>query len=289
LGKAYTYLRKMQMVSPMSMGPNMGSGPVQGREPMCTLFVTGLPQDVKEREIRNMFRFYTGFVGCSLQTKRTTREDTANPPAAEQEYQLAFLLFDSEASALEAQSLLSGTKFDYHSPEAPLLKVQIAKKNLGLSSHYWASESPRVNNGAVGGVSAALDPYTGQLTYQATPVGVGGYGQASPMGAPIARKPKRKPSDAATPSTTLFVTNLAAAVDDEVIKNVFKVQAGFSDVFVSVRNGRRFCFVEFQSETYSTAAFNNLNGWLLIPNDAESGLKIAYSTTPFRQPKTSRA
>jgi len=277
------------MLSPMGMPSMAGmgvSGAVQGREPMCTLFVTGLPQDVKEREIRNMFRFYTGFVGCSLQTKRTTREDSANAPGGEQEYQLAFLLFDSEASAMEAQSLLSGTKFDYHSPEAPLLKVQIAKKNLGLSSQYWAAESPRVNNGAVGQVSAALDPYTGQLTYQASPVGA--YGGSAIGGAPP-RRPKRKPSEAATPSTTLFVTNLAAAVDDEVIKNVFKVQAGFADVFVSIRNGRRFCFVEFQSEPYSTAAFNNLNGWLLIPNDPESALKIAYSTTPFRQPKTSRA
>jgi len=271
------------MVSPMGMGASMGQVPVQNREPMCTLFVTGLPQDVKEREIRNMFRFYTGFVGCSLQTKRTTREDSANAPGGEQEYQLAFLLFDSEASALEAQSLLSGTKFDYHSPETPLLKVQLAKKNLGLSAQYWAAESPRVNNGAVGAVSASLDPYTGQLTYQAaTPQAL--YGASS-----IARKPKRKPSENITPSTTLFVTNLAAAVDDEVIKNVFKVQAGFADVFVSVRNGRRFCFVEFQSEPYSTAAYNNLNGWLLVPNDPESALKISYSTTPFRQPKTSRA
>jgi len=261
----------------------LGAVPV-GREPMCTLFVTGLPADVKEREIRNMFRFYSGFVGCSLQTKRATREESAAAPGGEQEYNLAFLLFDSEASALEAQGLLAGTKFDYHSADAPLLKVQLAKKNLGLSSAYWASESPRVNTGAVSTVSA-VDPYTGQVSYQTTPVAA--YG-ASAMGA-APRQPKRKPGVEIPPSTTLFVTNLGTVVDDEVIKSVFKGQEGFVDVFVSVRNGRRFAFVEFSSEPYATATFNNLNGWLLNSSDPESALKISYSSTPFRQPKTARA
>jgi len=272
------------MMSAMGMGAG-SVGPSPGREPMCTLFVTGLPQDVKEREIRNMFRFYSGFVGCSLQTKRVTRDEAAAAPGGEQEYNLAFLLFDSEASALEAQGLLTGTKFDYHSAEAPLLKVQLAKKNLGLSAAYWASESPRVNTGAVSTVSA-VDPYTGQVSYQTAPVA--SYG-ASAMGAMGSIPRKRKPGVEIPPSTTLFVTNLGTVVDDEVIKSVFKGQEGFVDVFVSVRNGRRFAFVEFTSEPYATATYTNLNGWLLNSSDPESALKISYSSTPFRQPKTARA
>jgi hypothetical protein len=273
-----------------------GVGASAGLEPMCTLFISsGLPSNVHERELRNMFRFYPGFVACSLQSKKAREEASGEQPEF---FFMAFVLFDSEASAIEARSLIDNTKFDYHDPNAPPLKVFPAKKNLGITRSYWESESSRLN----AGMPQVADPFAQQQQQQGYPYG---YAGPAPPGVPgqsympqqfdekfmqTAQAPRprligKRKLDAA-PSSVLFLTNIAEIIPDENIRLLLQAQDGFMDSHVNSKNGRKFCFAQFASIPQATGGLANLNGFLLNPQDAESGLVVTYSTTPFRTKST---
>eukprot|EP00249_Psilotum_nudum_P016770 c25981_g1_i2 orf=194-577(+) len=85
------------------------------QEEVKTLFIAGLPDDVKEREIYNLFRNYPGYQSCQL--KYTGRG-----------YQIvAFAVFSDQASAITAKEALHGIKFDPHSTTT--LHIDLAKEN----------------------------------------------------------------------------------------------------------------------------------------------------------------
>jgi RNA recognition motif-containing protein len=64
-------------------------------EEVKTLFVSGLPDDIKEREIHNLFRIYDGYETCQL--KYSGRG-----------FQIvAFAVFTDQASALKAKEALN--------------------------------------------------------------------------------------------------------------------------------------------------------------------------------------
>jgi RNA recognition motif-containing protein len=64
-------------------------------EEVKTLFVSGLPDDIKEREIHNLFRTYDGYETCQL--KYSGRG-----------FQIvAFAVFTDQASALKAKEALN--------------------------------------------------------------------------------------------------------------------------------------------------------------------------------------
>lgn len=64
-----------------------------GGDEIRTLYVVGLPDDVRERELRNLFRFYPAYRGSMLSEKKGKYGGT-----------LAFALFESKAAALEAKA-----------------------------------------------------------------------------------------------------------------------------------------------------------------------------------------
>jgi hypothetical protein len=74
--------------------PNVSANGLSGNgEEIRTLYVVGLPDDIKERELRNLFRFYPAYLGCMLSEKKGKYGGT-----------LAFALFESRAAALEAKA-----------------------------------------------------------------------------------------------------------------------------------------------------------------------------------------
>jgi hypothetical protein len=261
-----------------------GVGAAAGVEPMCTLFISsGLPSNVQEREIRNMFRFYPGFVACSLQSKKAREEANGEQPEF---FFMAFVLFDSEASAIEARNLIDNTKFDYHDPNAAPLKVFPAKKNLGLTRGYWESESSRLNSAAM---PQTVDPYTQQSFQQyAFPGAAQTYMpqfHSEQAQVPRPRLMAKRKLDASVPASVLFITNISEIVPDETIRAILQSQDGFQDAHISSKNGRKFSFAQFASIPQASAALAILNGYQLNPPDPESGLVVTYSTTPFRPKK----
>ncbi|XP_050382908.1 uncharacterized protein LOC126799702 isoform X2 [Argentina anserina] len=86
-----------------------------GRSVINTLFVSGLPDDVKAREIHNLFRRRPGFDNCQL--KYTGRGNQV----------VAFATFFNHQSAIAALHALTGVKFDPQT--GSLLHIELARSN----------------------------------------------------------------------------------------------------------------------------------------------------------------
>ncbi|KAH7279264.1 hypothetical protein KP509_37G012600 [Ceratopteris richardii] len=99
----------------------MGEQDPGAKDDVRTLFISGLPDDVKEREIYNLFRGQRGYESCQL--KYTGRG-----------YQVvAFAVFVDQQSALAAKDALNETKFD---PEVPTtLHIELARANSRSKRH----------------------------------------------------------------------------------------------------------------------------------------------------------
>ncbi|KAK4758581.1 hypothetical protein SAY87_019882 [Trapa incisa] len=86
-----------------------------------TLFISGLPDDVKAREIHNLFRHRPGFDTCQL--KYTGRGNQV----------VAFAAFFNHQAAVAALYSLNGVKFD---PETgSTLHIELAKTNSRRKHH----------------------------------------------------------------------------------------------------------------------------------------------------------
>ncbi|XP_065063762.1 uncharacterized protein LOC135690203 isoform X5 [Rhopilema esculentum] len=87
-----------------------------------TLFVSGLPMDVKPREIYLLFRSFPGYQGSLL--KITGKEGKKTSP-------VAFVTFGSRVQGETAKSALHGVRFD---PELPTtLRIEFAKANTKVA------------------------------------------------------------------------------------------------------------------------------------------------------------
>jgi len=91
---------------------------VRSDDEVRTLFVSGLPVDVRQREVFNIFRFYEGYENCIIKT--TPRPGKNNAP-------VAFVTFASREQARVAMNDKQGMKYD---PEFPAsLRLEFAKSN----------------------------------------------------------------------------------------------------------------------------------------------------------------
>ena len=89
-------------------------------EEVRTLFVSGLPFDVKSRELYLLFRFCKGYEGSQLKA-------TGKQP-------VAFVTFESRASAEAAKNALQGLPFDPDLPQT--LRLEYAKSNTTKKQNF---------------------------------------------------------------------------------------------------------------------------------------------------------
>uniref|UniRef100_A0A8C4NP53 RRM domain-containing protein n=1 Tax=Eptatretus burgeri TaxID=7764 RepID=A0A8C4NP53_EPTBU len=78
-----------------------------------TLFISGLPMDIKPRELYLLFRPYKGYVGSLL--KSTTKQP------------VGFVMFDKRPNAEKALNSLNGVRFDPESPRT--MRLEFARAN----------------------------------------------------------------------------------------------------------------------------------------------------------------
>lgn len=252
------------------------------KEPRCTLFISGLPEDIKERELRNLFRFYSGFVGCKLVEKKVQGDEQGEGKGPSF---MGFCLFNSEAAAAEVKECLDATKFDYKDPESNSLRISFAKKNLMIKGRQM--ETPRLNQR---GLAAAAQMYYGDQQQYGDPfVNASASYNHNPYGAPapyptqLSGTKRKGPITLGDPSTTLYVSNLGETVNEEEIRQLFQTQAGFEEMSVAKSKGRTFAFVLFGSQNDATNALGALQGYALQAMPPSSGgMRISYSKTPFR-------
>ena len=101
-------------------------------QPITTLYLTGLPGDMTEREFWNLSAFLDGFVSAQLHFNAPLPSVTkSNSPQLSQ--LVGFIRFMDRASALSAMQRLEGSLID---PRGYKLKVQLAKKELFVKKEY---------------------------------------------------------------------------------------------------------------------------------------------------------
>ncbi|XP_056424846.1 RNA-binding protein with multiple splicing isoform X2 [Hyla sarda] len=99
-----------------------------------TLFVSGLPLDIKPRELYLLFRPFKGYEGSLI--KLTSKQP------------VGFVSFDSRSEAEAAKNALNGIRFD---PEIPqTLRLEFAKANTKMAKSKLVGtpnpSTPQLNN-----------------------------------------------------------------------------------------------------------------------------------------------
>ncbi|GAU16177.1 hypothetical protein TSUD_298070, partial [Trifolium subterraneum] len=218
--------------------------PSPSSEEVRTIFITGLPEDVRERELQNLLRWLPGFEASQLNFK-------AEKP-------MGFALFSSPHQAIAAKDILQDMLFDPESKS--VLHTEMAKKNLFVkrgigadagafdqSKRYMAPPPP-----------PPYDPYAG---YSVAPV---------PMPAPVSiaapssyvpiQNTKDNP-----PCNTLFIGNLGENINEDEVRGLFSVQPGFKQMKIIRQERHTVCFIEFEDVNSATNVHHNLQG-AVIPS-----------------------
>ncbi|KAL7100099.1 hypothetical protein ACP275_09G126500 [Erythranthe tilingii] len=242
-----------------------------------TLFVSGLPDDVKAREIHNLFRRRPGFESCQL--KYTGRGNQV----------VAFATFVNHQSAMASLHSLNGVKFD---PETGLtLHIELARSNsrrkhkpgsgpyvvidLRTKSGADARESSSddddgsdENVDAVNQDDSAADKSAEQTT------------NSIDVFAPD-NDQAEKTSDGAC--STLFIANLGPNCTEDELKQVLSIYPGFNSLKIRARGGMPVAFADFERVEQATDAINALQGSTLASSD-RGGMHIEYARSKMRKP-----
>ncbi|KAL3065817.1 RNA-binding protein with multiple splicing 2-like isoform X1 [Trematomus bernacchii] len=134
-------------------------------EEVRTLFVSGLPVDIKPRELYLLFRPFKGYEGSLI--KLTSKQCVSSLFAFQP---VGFVTFDSRSGAEAAKNALNGIRFDPESPQT--LRLEFAKANTKMAkSKLMATPNPTNIHPALGAHFIARDPYdlTGAALIPASP------------------------------------------------------------------------------------------------------------------------
>lgn len=257
-----------------------------------TIFITGLPGDVKERELHNLLRWLPGFEASQINSKG--------------EQPMGFALFSTPQHALAAKAAVQDLLFDEE--QKSVLHTEMAKKNLfvkrGVGADFSSlDQSKRIRTGgeyAPSGFTSppfhpqptALWPASG---YMAPPVLYSPYG-----GYPVSQVALPPPAPVLAPSgyasvqntkdnppcNTLFVGNLAENVVEDDLRGLFSIQPGYKQMKVLRHERNTVCFIEFEDIAAATAVHINLQG-AVLPNTGRIGIRIQFSKNPFGRRKDS--
>ncbi|XP_076935101.1 uncharacterized protein LOC143601616 [Bidens hawaiensis] len=242
-----------------------------------TLFVSGLPDDVKPREIHNLFRHRPGFDYCQL--KYTGRGNQV----------VAFATFVNHASAITALHTLNGVKFDPQT--GTTLHIELARSN-----------STRKNKPGAAGPGAYV-----VIDRRSTATNDGQ--ESSDDGDSETEEPSEHNKDASTKSdeekaaepenteaaeneqtenlvdgacSTLFIANLGPTCTESELKPVLSRYPGFNTLKVRNRGGMPVAFADYEEVEQATEVMNTLQGSTL-PSSDRGGMHIEYARSKMRK------
>lgn len=284
---------------------------------MRTLFIAGLPDDVKAREIYNLFREFPGFESSQLRSAGTTRA-------------YAFAVFTDQQSAVTAIQSLNGLSFDLEKEST--LYINFAKSNSRkrLRTDDGMPYSPdKRSRGTVAYSRSYLDsgvgsnihmPGMGNPAYSinAYPstqsLAIYDYGtdpNKPGMGNPAyninaypftqsqtiydyGTDPNKPLNISSTniprnsdPCSTLFVANLGPTCSEQELTDIFSRCPGFSKLKMQKKNGLPVAFVDFKDVASSTGALNHLQGTHLYLS-VGGGMRLEYAKSRMGQPGRER-
>eukprot|EP01123_Difflugia_compressa_P014495 TRINITY_DN757_c0_g1_i2.p1 TRINITY_DN757_c0_g1~~TRINITY_DN757_c0_g1_i2.p1 ORF type:complete len:330 (+),score=61.31 TRINITY_DN757_c0_g1_i2:253-1242(+) len=214
-----------------------------------TLFARGLPSDIREREIHNLFRFFAGYEGCIL------NENPSKQP-------VAFVSFNSRELALRALRYLQDVRLDLASTTT--LRLSFAKSNSKTKRLSPEDLFPAEHNRFTSTLIPPPPSSTSLYGSPSTLVGTrGSHGTRN----------QQSPNTTVPPCSTLFVANIHPEVPERDLARLFKTVPGFQRLKMSQKNGLPICFVEYNDVQNSTTALNSFQGFMVGP----SPIRIDYA------------
>ncbi|KAK3251354.1 hypothetical protein CYMTET_39304 [Cymbomonas tetramitiformis] len=255
--------------APQGYGSGYGGG-YPGGDEVRTIFVTGWPSDVKERELVNLLRWFPGFEAAQMNVRTDGQVH-------------GFALFQTGQHAVQARDGLRDLQFD---PDTnSVLRCELAKKNMYIRTDRRRDGPPPTGGEEYGNKRPRTGGYDGYA--QGGGYGGGGYPPAggdqgygiSGRGQGYAPISNNKDNPACN---TLFVGNLSDAVDEEELRTVLGSQAGFKQLKLNRNPSNTVCFVEFTDVATATQVHQTQQGATLNSSD-RGGIRIQFSKNPFGQ------
>ncbi|CAM6084672.1 unnamed protein product [Calypogeia fissa] len=268
-------------------------------EEVKTLFLSGLPDDIKEREIYNLFRTHKGYESCQL--KYSGRG-----------YQIvAFAVFTDQGSALAAKEALNGLKFDPQT--GATLHIELARANSrtkrSRSEESGLGAVEKKYRGPIGTPGTYPDPGVGGTVHMpgmvhsvyndmsgfpppqsggmmGPPTYPGQDGLPSMMLGPNLIPPPPAPGSN-PPCSTLFIANLGQTCTEEELTQVLARFPGYRKIKMQIKGGLPVAFVEFQDIMCSTQALSQLQNSMLSSSD-RGGMRLEYAKAKMGQPRRER-
>ncbi|XP_051116967.1 uncharacterized protein LOC127241793 [Andrographis paniculata] len=260
-------------------------------EEVRTIFISGLPEDVKERELQNLLRWLPGYEASQVNFKG--------------EHPMGFALFATQQHAIAAKDALQDMVFDADSKS--VLHTEMAKKNLFVkrgivadSNAYDQSKRMRIGGdythtaystspfhpspqavwGPHGYMVPAPPPYDPYAGYAVPPAPMPA---PPPVPSPSSYLPVQNTKDN-PPCNTLFIGNLGENINEEELRGLFSVQPGFKQMKLLRQERHTVCFIEFEDVNSATNVHHTLQG-AVIPSSGTVGMRIQYSKNPFGKRK----
>ncbi|VVA97529.1 unnamed protein product [Arabis nemorensis] len=248
-----------------------------------TLFVSGLPNDVKAREIHNLFRRRPGFESCQL--KYTGRGDQV----------VAFATFSSHGFAMAAMNELNGVKFDPQTGST--LHIEVARSNSRRKERPGSGPYVVIDNRNK--KPSTQDDQSDEGDSDPDEVHEPGSSDSSKENdnakseadsdpdskAPSANGQLEKSSErgsGARPCSTLFIANLGPNCTEDELKQLLSSYPGFNILKIRARGGMPVAFADFEEIEQASDVMNDLQGYLLSSSD-RGGMHIEYARSKMRK------
>ncbi|KAI4308043.1 hypothetical protein L6164_031161 [Bauhinia variegata] len=265
--------------------------PLSAANEVRTLFIAGLPEDVKPREIYNLFREFPGYESSHLRAPT----ETSQP--------FAFAVFANQQSAIMAMHALNGMVFDLE--KGSTLYLDLAKSNSRSKRTRIDDERVGSDKKARGSALSRATPDSGVGSIHMPGMGNSAY-NTNTIGYPSAQSHGNVDGKAiidnaaanlnnfstphipqnATLCPTLFVANLGPSCTEQELIQVFSRCPGFLKLKLQSTYGPPVAFVDFQDVASSTGALNSLQGTMLY--SSPEGMRLEYAKSRMGMRKKSK-
>ncbi|KAK7851456.1 rna-binding protein with multiple splicing 2 [Quercus suber] len=224
--------------------------PIAPSDEVRTIFITGLPEDVKERELQNLLRWLPGYEASQVNFKG--------------EKPMGFALFSNAQFALAAKDALQfassfivmayanlncyvGIVAD-SSPydQSKRLRTGGDYTHTGYTSPSPFHPPPPAHVWGPHGYMAPPPPPPPYDPYGGYPVPPVPMPAPAPVPAPSSYVPVQNAKDN-PPCNTLFIGNLGENINEEELRGLFSAQPGFKQMKVLRQERHTVCFIEFEN------------------------------------------
>ncbi|XP_015866195.1 protein WHI4 [Ziziphus jujuba] len=248
-----------------------------------TLFVSGLPDDVKAREIHNLFRRRPGFDSCQL--KYTGRGNQV----------VAFATFFNHQSAIAALHALNGVKFDPQT--GSVLHIELARSNSrrkrkpGSGAYVVIDKRTKAEDNTQETSSDDGDSESDETSETKNhdsgnkgdlAVSKSGETAVDSDNAVAAVHEQTEKAVDGGPCSTLFIANLGPNCTEDELKQMLSEYPGFNMLKLRARGGMPVAFADFEEIEQANNAMDKLRG-ALLPSSDRGGMHIEYARSKMRK------